>query len=515
MINTKKVKTLLNIVITFLLSFSLVCVVNAESSRGVTDDEGKILIPVEKKWSNVLEEDRPQSVRIKLYKYLGTLNTNATPIRTIELDSTVDWKGNFDISDQDLVDSSDNHYKFAIVEESITGYQEIVSEHVDPNVVFTPPSLDNAWERITPCSELNITSNGDFKLTVIVKKGSKYIVWTHDALTAKERHMMYESTLSINGMHGAKESSFTFISGYGGSLRGLTVTEDTIHFDASSNFSMLATGFYYKSSTEANASSVTNEQSKISLVVEKKWEDHQNILGLRPISVDVQLYNGDTPIGEAVTLSEANHWKHEFTGLKEYIDGVLNNYSIREVDSGIYTSSSVVNGNKTTITNTYEVVPTTVKVNKVWKNTSGFISTLPGVIVDLCYKTNENDTCKKIASVVLNQNNSWTYTFTSGQDGEKEFDILPSNYIYEVREAGYQGLSEEDKFFFQEFIKTTITHSGNNYTITNTCTASYDLPETGSKGALILGFSTSLLIGVPIVYLAYSLFEKVKRVKNN
>ena len=382
-------------------------------------------------------------------------------------------------------------------------------------MVFTPPSLDHDWQRITPCSELDITSSGDFKLTVIVKKGGNYIVWTLDALTESERKMMIESTKRINGMHGAHDSEFIFISGLGGSHSGVTVTQDQIKFDKPSTFSMFATGFYYKSSTETNSCSVTNGLLKTNLTVEKDWKDHNNILGLRPQNIEVQLYNGQTPIGEPKILSASNEWKYEYVGLKEFIDGVQASYSIKEVNSGVYTATYNVSGNVTTITNTYEVQPTTIKVNKVWKNTEDFISTYPGVVVSLCYRVDEKDqNCKQLASTTLNESNNWTYIFKNGQDGQKVFDILPSNYIYEVRETGYSNLREEDKLFFQEFIKTTTTHNGNNWTITNTCTASYDLPQTGSSGALFLTLSISTLLGVPAIYGMYSAMKKMLKKRN-
>ena len=501
-------KFLFIIFFTLFLMVTFLINIKAEEGNGLSGDVGSIIIPVEKKWQDVATADRPSSVTVKLYKYLGTLNTSANPIRTMVLTSENDWKGNFDISNETLVSGNQN-YSFAIVEEEVSGFQEVLADHVNPNVTFIAPSTSSDWHVTNPCSELNITVNADYKTVLVVKKGGDFIVWTAEALTENERELICNSVKKNNEFKKISSDSATFISGFGGTSNGITVTEDKITFAASSKWAKFATGLYYKSSVETNSSSITNTHKKKTLSVEKKWIDHNNILGLRPTSVSVQLYNFETPIGDPIILNESNEWKYDYTDLNEYINGALASYSIREIYDGIYTSTSDVSGNKTTITNKYEVTPTTVSVTKFWVNTEHYIENLPGVIVNLCYRTDENDNdCKVIASAILNDDNDWSYTFTQGQDGEKELDILPSNYIYEVSEVGYDGLQEEDRYFFENFIVTSIDHDNNNWSITNTCIASYELPEAGSSGMLILIVIGSLLLVSPVIYIGYNFYKR-------
>ena len=266
-------------------------------------------------------------------------------------------------------------------------------------------------------------------------------------------------------------------------------------------------GTYYKSSTETNASYITNGIKRVDISVEKVWNDHNNILELRPFEITVQLLKNNVVI-DNVKLSQNNNWHHTFSGLYEYTNGEKNKYEIKELDIANYVSSSRREGNKFIITNTREVLSTNVSVNKVWNNVDQ-IEQLPGVIVGLYYKTGVNEPLYELNRVVLNYDNNWQYTFNNGVNSTtgKVFDILPAEYIYEVREIGLE-VDESEADFYNEFFITELANTGNSWTITNTCTASYVLPETGNSGGLILTIVAVLLLGTPIVYIIYPFVGK-------
>lgn len=474
---------------------------------GIDGNVGKIIIPFEKKWQDVLENERPEKVTIKLYKYLGdTFNEDsATLIESKDVTASDNWKYDFDISDEALFDSSNNAYKFKVVEVVEPGFGEVEEAHVDPDVKFIAPSTGNSWVKIEPCDSLPIKFTDEGYKTVLgIKKGNDYIIWTPEALTESEQDMIFNDVMPYLG---GSRANYTFISGYGThTVDGKTIIFDEakqeIRFEKKSDWSWIYTGLYYKSSTETNSSSITNTIKRLDLTVEKKWEDHNNILGLRPTEVTIQLLMNGSVFKE-VKLSAGNSWRYDFTGLLEYSNGIKNNYEVREKSIEGYTSNITSDGKLFIVTNTREVEETTVSVNKVWQNTE-VIDDLPGVIVALYYKKNVDDTPIEIARVVLNKDNNWSYIFTSG-DGI--LDILPAIYIYEVREIGFD-VPEEEKSFYEELFITEYSHNGNDWTITNTCTASYELPETGSVKALIFIALTTVLLGVPIIYLVYSLVKR-------
>ena len=224
----------------------------------LSTETGKVIIPFEKIWVDESESTRPESITVNLYKYVGTLDAAATPIRTATVTHAAGWKYEFDISNETLFDANNNAYLFAIKEEPVAGYKE--TAHTDPIVTFIPPSVvDDAWNKISPCNELDINNSSTSKSVVIAKKGNDCTVWTVDPLSASERKLVFDSAVaSVDGMAGLKMENATFISGLNGSYAGLTVTSDKILFDAPSDWAFFATGLYNKSATEANGCSITN-----------------------------------------------------------------------------------------------------------------------------------------------------------------------------------------------------------------------------------------------------------------
>ena len=230
-------------------------------------EEGKILIPFRKDWngSGDTEATRPSSITISLYKYLGASfdATTATLVDTKLVTAAEGWACEFDISNEELysgsVYNSDSAYKWVVVESEVIGYKE--TGHVNPSVEFNPPEVaGNGWDRTTPCSEISITSSGHDKSVVCAKKGSTYVIWSVDPLSSAERELIFKSAaVGIKGFGSGNINNCTFISGFGSSSEfGMTITENSIQFNDTSNWSFYALGTYNKSSTFTNASSITN-----------------------------------------------------------------------------------------------------------------------------------------------------------------------------------------------------------------------------------------------------------------
>ena len=96
---------------------------------------------------------------------------------------------------------------------------------------------------------------------------------------------------------------------------------------------------------------ITNTRKTTTHTVKKGWEDNDNKLGLRK-AIKVQLKQNGENYGEAIELSEENHWEHTFTDLPASSNGVAYEYTVEELDvpEG-YTHEVVTKGTNSVITN--------------------------------------------------------------------------------------------------------------------------------------------------------------------
>lgn len=148
--------------------------------------------------------------------------------------------------------------------------------------------------------------------------------------------------------------------------------------------------------------------------VEKIWNDNDNQDGVRPQSVKVQLYKDGKAYGNSITLSG--------TALTYTWDRLLDGYTytVKELNSNNiavennqkynadYTASYVINGNKTTITNTH--IPETINISgiKTWNDSNNQDRKRPASItVNLLANGTE------INEVVVTEANNWAYSFTN------------------------------------------------------------------------------------------------------
>ena len=88
--------------------------------------------------------------------------------------------------------------------------------------------------------------------------------------------------------------------------------------------------------------------------VSKVWADNNNESGKRPESIQVQLFANGEAHGDNITLSKTNNWKHTWTELDKYENGVLIHYTVKETAvSEYYIMSKEEKAEETIITNTY------------------------------------------------------------------------------------------------------------------------------------------------------------------
>lgn len=135
--------------------------------------------------------------------------------------------------------------------------------------------------------------------------------------------------------------SFTDLPKYAnGNEITYTVTEDTV-----ANYTPTYDGY-----------NITNDYTpgKTSITVTKVWDDNGDQDGIRPDTIQVQLYANGKKSGDAITLTAADNWTYTWTGLDENLT-----YTVKEVsavEGYTATVGDVKNGN-VTITNSH--TPTT------------------------------------------------------------------------------------------------------------------------------------------------------------
>ena len=108
----------------------------------------------------------------------------------------------------------------------------------------------------------------------------------------------------------------------------------------------------------------------VSKTVSKVWNDNSNKAGLRPDSVQVQLYANGKEYGSAVTLTSETGWTYTWSSLPEKENGTEVSYSTKELTTvKDYTVSYSPDG--TIITNTYKPTGGTTTDNPPNNNSGG------------------------------------------------------------------------------------------------------------------------------------------------
>lgn len=117
----------------------------------------------------------------------------------------------------------------------------------------------------------------------------------------------------------------------------------------------------YQRTSPADSFDLTNTYTpgKTSLTVTKAWNDGNNQDGLRPNSIEVQLYADGKATGDPVELSDANSWTASFTDLDEKAAGKIIKYTIKEVTEvkGYTATVTVKDDGNVIITNTHTPKP--------------------------------------------------------------------------------------------------------------------------------------------------------------
>ncbi len=234
----------------------------------------------------------------------------------------------------------------------------------------------------------------------------------------------------------------------------------------------------------------THTPEVTSVTVVKVWEDNNNIGGIQPASIDVQLTAGGTASGDPVALNAGNKWTYTWENLPKYKEGKEIVYSADEtaVPAG-YTKTgpektTAEDGTITfTVTNTYDPKPVSVDppVQKVITgkddlyNNGDFTFTIENTAKPDAVKTAPMPANTSIT-------NSATYEL-EGKTGYYEFGeiefTVPGTYTYLIKESGsVDGVTNDPAGAEGKSITFTVKDDGNGNLTVNPTTDQVDLSFT-------------------------------------
>ena len=186
----------------------------------------------------------------------------------------------------------------------------------------------------------------------------------------------------------------------------------------------------------------THEPEKTKVEVSKKWEDGDDQDGLRPASIQVQLYKDGLPTDQVLELSAANDWKGAFENLDAKAAGKAITYTVKEVavPDGYKVTVNDKDKANVVLTNTHEPALTEMKVTKKWEDANDQDGLRPKSIKVQLYANDE----KVGDPVELSADNKWTHTFSKLP--EKKAGQAISYRVEEVDlPKGYEASKVEDE----------------------------------------------------------------------
>ena len=398
-----------------------------------THAPSKVSVSVSKTWVDGNDQDgiRPKSLAVDVLRSEGENGAEAV-IKTLTLSADNDWMAS--VSDLPVW-GSNGKYTYSVSEAKVDGYTSSVKANTDSSGNYTFELTNTHAIETTSVGVTKVWDDGnnadglrpnsvEIELMRSVDGGK-----TWEATGEKATLSADKWTCTWDGL--AKKAN--------GKTIKYTVREAEVSgYSSSAAVSESADGKF--------AITLTNkhEQAKTSVSVNKVWNDNNDQDGVRPDSVEVQLWKqvGDSAAvamsGYKVTLNENNKWQASWTNLPANEDGKAITYTVKETNlSADYTCSVSDNIGKNgafayTLTNTHEAGKTSVKVTKAWNDNNNQDGKRPDTVQVQLYANGE----KSGEPVTLSADKNWTYTWENLAKKANGKDIAYT--VEEVTEvAGY------------------------------------------------------------------------------
>ncbi len=379
-----------------------------------------------KTWSDNDNQDgkRPDSITIKLLKDGAEYKS-----QTVTADADGNWKYSFTGLPEYAGGKAISYSIQEVTNATAAGYISTVSGYDVTNTYKpekTEVSVQKVWE-----DENNQDGNrpGEVVVTLLADEAEK-------------------ETVTLNEGNDWKYTFKDLDKYSGGELISYTVSEETV-----GSYSAVITGNAMSGYTITNSYT----PAKTSISVEKIWDDANDQDGKRPASIQVQLYADDEAKGAPITLDSTNNWRYTWNELAQKSGGNDIRYEVKEVSVPAgYTANSTVSGIKTTITNSYSPVTTSVSVNKEWNDANNQDGKRPASITIKLLKDGAE---YKSQVVEADAGGNWSCTF----ENLPKYRDQGTEIKYTVQEVKVEGYNDP----------VVTGNAEDGFTITNTHT-----PET-------------------------------------
>ena len=237
------------------------------------------------------------------------------------------------------------------------------------------------------------------------------------------------------------------------------------------------------------------------LTVSKVWDDENDLDGIRPETVSVQLMADgeiakytDGGVVEPIILSKANNWTGMVLGVPKTKAGVAINYTWKEESvPGYQITSSVTNGlvdaniqstRVASITNTHKPdLTASATVRKIWADNNDAAGMRPSSLTVTLYGNGY-----EVTKVILNSNNNWTASvgnLPASVGGEaitytwREQEVLSYTQTGSVTANGLTTITNTYRTRESNIINNNTTNITNNY---NTTTGGGTITRTVTVG---------------------------------
>lgn len=279
-------------------------------------------LPVRKVWDDNGDafHYRPASIQLELYadgqptgKVLTLKPNGLQSLWNTLTGDDAGWSGVFE--DLPKYDDDGALIRYTVVETQVPEHYEVLYGQDDGTLVVT----NRAYAQLTVSKKL--TGNGadpaaEFHFTLTL---------SDDSITGRYGELTFDEGVATFTLKGGQHLTAADLPA------GITytVTEQEADRDAYQTESSGTTGELHAGQTAQAV--FTNDWTKISIPVTKRWDDSNNRYGKRPASVRVELLADGNATGRTLELSEGNRWHGSFDGLDVFDDGKEIHYTIREV----------------------------------------------------------------------------------------------------------------------------------------------------------------------------------------
>lgn len=425
----------------------------------------KVSAKVKKEWEG--DNDGAEGLRKPITFYLK--NSKGETVDTVVLDGTVDENGETAVWFGEFEDQT----RFVNGEEETYTVEEDLSEIEDHYTSTVSPEDGVANNGLVTVTNTRIPED----ITTKVEGTKSWIDGPEDDPTSDQDKLRPESITIYLHADGTEADHTTATKDNGwkyefdnlpkykdGELIVYTITEDLVP--------------YYD--PEIDGYNITNTHTPFTteISVTKVWSDANDVDGIRPDEVTVQLYAGELPVnGQRVQLNEGNEWTYTFTKLPRKLAGVDIEYSVKEVPVPQGYTESYKSEEKGTrpqdqstnfdskplwiVTNTHTPETTEVSVEKVWEDADDQDGIRPTSVQVQLYKDGTASGQPKTLDDSNGWKDSWTglpkYEFEEdGVTGGKEIEYtvketeVPENYTAEVTGDATEGFTVTNKYTPEE-----------------------------------------------------------------